>query len=82
MILILLFIQVLILAIMFLKLTDYIIYLYSFFTVLSTILVIYIFIFNKKIGCTSASYKLLAILILYSFSIMLSIIIFIIVLHT
>ena len=46
MILILLFIQVLILAIMFLKLTDYIIYLYSFFTVLSTILVIYIL--NKK----------------------------------
>ena len=31
---------------MFLKLTDYIIYLYSFFTVLSTILVIYIL--NKK----------------------------------
>lgn len=46
MILILLFIQVLILTIMFLKLTDYIIYLYSFFTVLSTILVIYIL--NKK----------------------------------
>ena len=46
MILILLFIQVLILAIMFLKLTDYIIYLYIFFTVLSTILVIYIL--NKK----------------------------------
>ena len=45
-ILILLFIQILILAIMFFKLTNYMIYLYSFFKVLQAVLVIYIL--NKK----------------------------------